>query len=92
MYIGCTCDPKGAEGGEQCAHNPTGECRCKTGVTGRDCTSCKDGYFLNSDTCTICDISCLTCDGSTASDCLSCPSGFLLEAGACVTCVDENCI
>ena len=45
MYIGCTCDPKGAEGGEQCVHNPTGECRCKTGVTGRDCTSCKDGYY-----------------------------------------------
>ena len=43
--VGCTCDKTGAEGGNQCAHKPTGECRCKPAVTGVNCDECLDGYW-----------------------------------------------
>ena len=42
---GCTCDPRGTEDGLQCAHNPTGECRCKLGVVGSKCDRCDNGYY-----------------------------------------------
>ena len=45
IFVECTCDPKGAERGDQCAHNPNGDCRCKTGVIGPECKSCKDGFY-----------------------------------------------
>ena len=45
MFLGCTCDPKGAEGDDLCAHNPGGDCQCKAGVTGHNCNRCADGYY-----------------------------------------------
>ena len=45
LLLGCTCDPKGAEDGLQCSHNPTGECRCKSGVIGFLCDRCDNGYY-----------------------------------------------
>ena len=45
IFVECTCDPKGAERGDQCAHNPTGECRCVKGVIGPTCNKCDDGYY-----------------------------------------------
>ena len=41
----CTCDPKGASRGDQCAHNPSGHCKCKTGVIGFSCDKCDDGFY-----------------------------------------------
>ena len=35
----------GAELDDNCAHNPDGDCRCKTGVVGRNCSACADGYY-----------------------------------------------
>ena len=45
FIVGCTCDKTGAEEGNQCAHKPTGECRCKPTVTGANCDKCLDGYW-----------------------------------------------
>ena len=45
IFVGCTCDPKGAEQGDQCAHKPSGECRCMSGVIGFNCDRCGDGYY-----------------------------------------------
>ncbi|KAL4456738.1 hypothetical protein ABPG73_014764 [Tetrahymena malaccensis] len=45
---------------------------CKTCQNGTDCTSCKDGYYLNNNTCLFCDSSCLTCNGSGPSQCIIC--------------------
>lgn len=49
------------------------------------CGGCAAGTYLNttSNTCIICDPSCVTCS-STATTCLSCPSGLTLNNGACV--------
>ena len=41
----CTCNPKGTESGDECAHNPSGECECAVGVIGSNCDRCKDGYY-----------------------------------------------
>ena len=43
--LGCTCDKTGTQGGNQCAHKPTGDCRCKPTVTGVNCDRCLDGYW-----------------------------------------------
>ena len=45
IFVECTCDPKGAEGDDLCAHNPDGDCRCKAGVIGDNCEKCADGYY-----------------------------------------------
>ena len=44
-FVECTCNTKGSQRGDQCAHNPTGECRCNTGVVGALCDQCDDGYY-----------------------------------------------
>ena len=43
--VGCTCDKTGAKDGNQCAHKPTGHCRCKPTVTGVNCDECRNGYW-----------------------------------------------
>ena len=43
--LGCTCDKTGTEDGNQCAHKPTGQCRCKPTVTGVNCDECRNGYW-----------------------------------------------
>ena len=43
--LGCTCDKTGTQDGNQCAHKPTGECRCKPTVTGVNCDECLVGYW-----------------------------------------------
>ena len=45
LIAGCTCDKTGAEEGNQCAHKPNGDCRCKPTVTGANCDKCRDGYW-----------------------------------------------
>ena len=45
LIVGCTCDKTGAKDGNQCAHKPTGECRCKPTVTGVNCDECLNGYW-----------------------------------------------
>ena len=43
--VDCTCDEIGADDGDQCAHEPTGDCRCKPTVKGKNCEECLDGYW-----------------------------------------------
>ena len=45
IFLGCTCKKNGSEGNDPCAHNHGGQCLCKSGVTGKTCEKCKDGYF-----------------------------------------------
>ena len=45
LISGCTCDKTGAEEGNQCAHKPNGDCRCKPTVTGANCDKCQNGYW-----------------------------------------------
>ena len=45
LSIDCTCDPKGTENGDQCAHKQNGQCRCKFGVEGDNCNECRNGYY-----------------------------------------------
>ena len=45
IFLACTCDIKGTKQGDQCAHNPDGDCRCKPGVTGLNCDRCVDGFY-----------------------------------------------
>lgn len=40
----CNCDGKGSEN-KRC--DATGKCDCKPGYTGKKCTKCSDGYFMN---------------------------------------------
>jgi len=45
---------------------------------------CLNGYYFRSYlTCSICDISCLTCSGSSSSNCLSCNEGYTLSGSSC---------
>jgi hypothetical protein len=45
---------------------------------------CLDGYYFSSYlTCSICDISCLTCSGAAASNCLTCYEGYSLSGTTC---------
>ncbi|BET00227.1 Laminin B (Domain IV) [Nesidiocoris tenuis] len=45
----CYCDPRGTEGGEDggpfLCNQLTGQCQCKSNVTGAKCEVCKAGYF-----------------------------------------------
>ena len=44
MYLGCSCDLGGAVSRECDAE--TGQCDCKSGVTGRDCDRPDSGYYI----------------------------------------------
>lgn len=52
------------------------------------CTSCFDGRYLSSGSCTACPNGCSTCN--SANNCLSCSSGYTLQIQAIVT--QSSCI
>ena len=61
------------------------KCTAPSGNAGAaTCTECQDGYYMDSQACSKCDQSCLTCDGSGQNACTSCPEGKLLRDNACV--------
>ena len=39
----CSCDPMGSRGGD--CDPATGQCRCKPGVGGQDCSACQVGFW-----------------------------------------------
>ena len=45
LFIGCTSDPKGSEFGDERDHNPTGDCKCLSGLIGSKCNKCDIGYY-----------------------------------------------
>ncbi|KAE8301285.1 High cysteine protein [Giardia duodenalis] len=50
------------------------------------CTACQAGYYKDSQACSKCDGTCLTCDGSGQNQCTSCPEGKYLKGDkTCVT-------
>lgn len=55
----CACNTNGTLGGSRVCNNVTGQCLCKTNVTGRQCNICKDQFFnlqfSNPDGCSPCD-------------------------------------
>lgn len=87
-------------GCSQCA-DQTGDCiSCASGFTqdssdatkcdatpqtSSDGTTCPDGSFSNSGTCTPCSTECKTCNGGTSNNCIVCGSGKVSLNGSCVT-------
>ena len=67
---------------------------CKTcSVSAKNCTNCKDGYYLNSNNqCIKCQIGCKTCEGS-ADYCLNCIDGYYRDSTKCYRCISpcETC-
>ena len=45
FFIECTCDPRGSDNGDECAHNPNGDCKCRRGVVGLECNECDNGFY-----------------------------------------------
>lgn len=41
----CDCSVKGTVAGNNVCDKTTGQCLCKEGFTGRQCSTCKEGYF-----------------------------------------------
>ncbi|CAJ0568741.1 unnamed protein product, partial [Mesorhabditis spiculigera] len=54
--IECDCHPDGSLHGS--CHPLTGECECKPGVTGRDCSRCQERHAFINRKCTSCDQGC----------------------------------
>lgn len=87
-------------GCSQCA-DQTGDCiSCASGFTqdssdatkcdatpqtSSDGTTCPDGSFSSSGTCTPCSTECKTCNGGTSNNCIVCGSGKVSLNGSCVT-------
>ena len=59
------------------------------------CLSCKDGFFLNSESrCTECSTqitNCIKCSGTVSLVCEDCLSPTKLTKGQCISCVLESC-
>lgn len=43
--LACSCNPAGTSGHANECHSQTGNCRCLSHVTGRDCSYCEVGFF-----------------------------------------------
>jgi hypothetical protein len=68
----------------------TSPCKTCTTIATNTCTSCVDGFYLNTSECFNCTGLCLTCDTS-ATDCKSCVDGYYFkdtgDSNNCKPCV-----
>ena len=77
LYIQpCGCNQTGTQGCNQV----TGECICRTGVSGRSCEVCMEGWFnFTSSGCTSCDCDTVGSDGVNCSDTGQCSCKVLCD-------------
>ncbi|XP_061735051.1 usherin isoform X2 [Nerophis ophidion] len=73
--VPCTCDPKGIVAGSVC-DSTTGQCVCTSTRYGKDCSSCRPGFYLSSDQSTCVECNCHPM-GATQRKCES-------QTGQCV--------
>ncbi len=58
---------------------------CKTCTSGTaNCSSCKDGSYLDGTTCLSCTLKHSKCTKCTSSECTQCSEGYLLKEGTCL--------
>lgn len=72
-----TCSCYSGYGNSDCSLNCYNPCRnCQD--SNSQCTSCFDGYYLNTNDCFQCNDNCFTCKDSS-TNCLTCKDGFILQ-------------
>ncbi|XP_054282487.1 laminin subunit alpha-1 [Macrosteles quadrilineatus] len=54
--VPCECSPYGSVSDE--CHEETGQCNCRAGITGRDCSQCQARHILTEQGCASCDDGC----------------------------------
>ena len=70
----------------------TERCNSCTGNNAETCSSCIEGYYLDSNSCVKCGTNCLAC---TSTECSTCEKGYYVDTVSdqknCVSCPISNC-
>ncbi|KAL4488340.1 hypothetical protein ABPG72_019190 [Tetrahymena utriculariae] len=77
--------------GNQCIINCDSSCKtCNTPNDSNNCSSCKDGFYLDKGACKNCQSPCSNCKES-ATKCLDCNLNYKLESSQCNPICDTTC-